>query len=365
MTEAQAPATKQFKCNQCGAKVQFAPGTEVMKCPYCEAEVRIPSSEEEIVELDFVAFLRDAEQGEETHEQRVVRCAQCAAQFELPPNITSTECPFCGSNVVQEGASRKTLKPKSLLPFKIDQRGAWERFRGWIKSLWFAPGDLKRYAQTEGKLNGMYVPYWTYDFDATSFYRGERGDDYWVTESYTTTENGKTVRKTRQVRKTRWHSVSGTVWNTFDDLLVLASQSLPRKHTEALEPWDLNNLVPYGDEFLSGFRTEQYTVDLAQGFERAKDIADDAIRATIRRDIGGDHQRIHSVRSRYDEITFKHLLLPVWISAYRYRKKVYRFLINARTGEVQGERPWSWIKITLAVLGIAAVVAVCIILGNR
>lgn len=56
----------------------------------------------------------------------------------------------------------------------------------------------------------MYVPYWTYDSDTTSFYRGQRGDHYWVTQHYTTQQNGKTVHKTRQVRKTRWYPASGT-----------------------------------------------------------------------------------------------------------------------------------------------------------
>ena len=40
--------------------------------------------------------------------------------------------------------------------------------------------------------------------------------------------------------------------------------------------------------------------------------------------------------------------------------KPYRFLINGRTGEVQGERPWSWAKILLLVLGIAAAIIIAI-----
>jgi len=83
---------------------------------------------------------------------------------------------------------------------------------------------------------------------------------------------------------------------------------------------------------------------------------DKTIRQLILKDIGGDEQRIHSTNTSYADITFKHLLLPIWISAYNFNNKVYRFLVNARTGEVQGERPWSWIKITLFVLMILAIV---------
>jgi hypothetical protein len=155
------------------------------------------------------------------------------------------------------------------------------------------------------------------------------------------------------------------VGNTFDDVLVLASRSLPPKHAHALEPWDLRSLVPYRDEYLSGFAAESYQVDLAQGFEAAKAIMAEHIANTIRADIGGDHQRIHSVQTRYRDVTFKHILLPVWISAYRYHQRVFRFLVNARTGEVQGERPWSAVKITLLVLSILAVVVTVMLLSQR
>jgi hypothetical protein len=166
------------------------------------------------------------------------------------------------------------------------------------------------------------------------------------------------------VQRTRWSYVSGRVENTFDDILVLASNSLPRKIAQRLEPWDLKNLVPYRDEYLSGFVAESYQVDLPQGFESAKQIMDGVIRQTICRDIGGDHQRIASVETQYENVTFKHTLLPVWISAYRYREQVFRFLVNARTGEVQGERPYSAWKITVLVLSILLAVLVIFLIAH-
>ena len=162
------------------------------------------------------------------------------------------------------------------------------------------------------------------------------------------------------MRKTRWWPVSGRVADDFDDVLVLASRSLPAGYAEALEPWDLKDLVPYRDEYLSGFVAESYQIRLPEGFEIAKGIMDGHIRATVARDIGGDHQRIHALDTRYFDVTFKHALLPVWISAYRFHDRTFRFLVNARTGEVQGERPYSWVKITLAVL--AAIIVVLIIM---
>ncbi len=352
-----------FKCQSCGAKMQFVPGSAVQQCPYCSHENAIPQSEEDIHELDFHAYL--ATQGtEDLAETLTIKCNHCAAEFSTEANVTSQECPFCGSEIVATAVSTKHIKPKSLLPFYITRKQGRGLFSKWLSGLWFAPSDLKRMAENDAKLAGMYVPYWTYDTDTTTFYRGQRGEHYWDTEHYTTRENGKTVRKTRRVRKTRWYPASGTVWGSFDDVLVLASESLPRKYTEKLEPWDLQNLVPHADEYLSGFRTESYQINLENGFEHARGLMDAPIRRLVRRDIGGDEQRISSMRTQYDNITFKHLLLPVWISAYRYKNKVYRFLINGRTGEVQGERPWSFVKILLAVVaGLAVVGGVVLVIA--
>ena len=89
------------------------------------------------------------------------------------------------------------------------------------------------------------------------------------------------------------------------------------------------------------------------------------IRDAIRSDIGGDEQRIGTMQVSHADVRFKHLLLPMWISSFRYKEKVYRFIVNARTGEVAGERPWSVIKIVLTVLAVIAVVVGIVVLTQR
>jgi hypothetical protein len=158
--------------------------------------------------------------------------------------------------------------------------------------------------------------------------------------------------------------VSGRVENGFCDLLVRASESLPEAYFHDLEPWDLGNLVAYRDDYLAGFVCESYQVDLETGFEHAKQDMEAPIHETICEDIGGDHQRVDEVSTRYSNITYKHILLPVWLSAYRYRDRSFRFLVNARTGEVRGERPWSFWKITSAVLTALALIAAVLIAVN-
>lgn len=351
----------QFPCQSCGADLKFAPGTNVLKCPYCGSENEIPAAsrglgltdgdQEHIRELDYEAYLRDAAPESEMQEISAVKCQACGAETTLPPNTASTECPFCGTSIVITTITTKQIKPTALLPFKLTLKDAQQKFREWVSGLWFAPSGLKKTAQLAEGIKGAYLPHWTYDANAATRYAGERGDHYYVTEMHTLMRDGKQVTESRQVQKTRWKSASGHVRNTFDDVVVPASDSLPRKYTEALEPWDLEALAPYDDQFLSGFRAESYSVSLEQGFELAKKIMEPKIEETIRQDIGGDEQRIGRKEIAYSDITFKHILLPLWISAYRYNDKVFRFLVNARTGEVQGERPWSAFKIAFAVLG--------------
>jgi len=361
-----AGAQRQFPCKECGANLVFQPGTSCLKCPYCGTENEIAAPEgAAVVESDFHEAIAQHESAAPTIDVLAVHCTACGAESSFKDNVVSSKCPFCGHPIVATTQSKKLIKPGALLPFFITQNQASIAFKQWVGSLWFAPSDLKILAERSG-IDGAYIPAWTYDADTFSSYTGERGDNYWDTETYTETDSqGRSVTRTRQVQRIRWRRVSGRVSNVFDDVLVLASHSIPPKLARKLEPWDLPNLASYADEYLSGFVCESYQVDLSQGFDEARGIMDGTIRQTINRDIGGDHQRIHSVDTRYENITFKHILLPLWISAYEYRAKPFRFLVNARTGEVQGERPYSWIKITLLILAILAVVVTIILLARK
>jgi hypothetical protein len=359
--EKTAEVSGSTKCKDCGAVLKFAPGTNSLKCEYCGAQNEISSTTEAttVVEIDFEKFLNENNIAASDKQELVtVKCGGCGASSTLKPNVTSDNCPFCDTPlVVKNGSTCSIIKPKYLLPFAFDRKKGMAEFTKWVSGLWFAPGDLKMKAANPEKLNGMYIPYWTYDSNTDSQYTGMRGDNYTTTETYTAYENNKPVTRTRTVTKTRWTPVSGWVNNDFDDVLVLASKSLPEKYAYALEPWDLSSISAFNENYLAGFRTETYQIDLKGGFEKAKTIMDVEIRKTVRGHIGGDLQQITTLSTSYKDITFKHILLPIWISAFRYNDKVYRFMINGRTGEVQGERPYSVIKIVMAVVAGLAVIA--------
>ena len=357
----QAPTT--FPCEQCGADLEFKPNAGALTCPYCGHREAIGSSDAPIVEYSLdsgLKAMRRMPAGGLAKGGRAVRCEGCGAVATT--TTQAGRCPFCDAPaIVDADPLEEVFVPESVLPFAIEERRAREQFKQWVASRWFAPSNLKKRARTE-EIDGVYLPYWTYDSLTHTRYRGERGEHYWVTQSYTDAQ-GK--RRTRRVRKTRWYPASGLVHVPFDDVLVCASQSLPRELVQELEPWDLGNLTTYRPEYLSGFVAERYAVSLEQGFALAEERMEPGIRAAIEDDIGGDVQRIWSMTVRHENTAFKHLLLPLWISSYRYRDKVFRALVNARTGEVVGERPWSWVKITLLVLAILTLAGVGWYLGSR
>lgn len=356
-------STNTFACKSCGANLKYKPGTNSMACDFCGAENEIAQSDDTVKELDFYEHLRKKDDSAEKLTCVFIKCESCGATSSIDPKIASDKCPYCGTPLIIANAhSEDIIKPQSLLPFKLNSKQAHQEFTAWVKKLRFAPSKLKKGMLNTENFKGIYVPYWTYDTQTTTQYVGQRGEYYYETETYTTTENGKTVTKTREVKKTRWYNVSGEVSRFFDDILVVATLSLPKQMIYALEPWDLENLIPFADSYLSGFVTEKYQIDLAEGFMVAQDIAEKKIEMDIFEDIGGDEQRLDSKHIQYDNITFKHLLLPAYICAYRYNGKVYRFMVNGRTGEVQGERPWSWIKILLLIIAIIAVIALISIL---
>ncbi len=351
------PLPTQFPCPTCGADVTWDPAAGAQRCANCGATIAPPAPSAPIRELDFITWARGTADEDDLQEQLVVHCARCGAETTFGPNVTAGHCAFCGAAISAEGTSKKLIRPQALLPFRVPRARSLELFTQWIKKRWFAPRALRHMAKADTqRLRGVYLPFWTYDADTTTDYTGERGDDYTTTETYTTTENGHPVTRTRTVVHTRWSSASGRVSDRFDDLLIPAGGAMPRAIVDRLQPWDLNDLVPFADGYLAGFESESYRIDLVAGFRLAKQAMEPTIDATIRADIGGDHQRIGHKQTAYADVTFKHLLLPMWVCSYRFRDKVYRFVVNARTGEVQGERPWSWIKITLAVLVAAAAI---------
>lgn len=349
------PTGRKFPCRQCGARIEFDPKERGLKCPYCGfVEVIAEADDDEkasVKEHDLEEYLAKQEaigSAKVQAEVSEVRCPGCGAVVILSDKVQTDRCVYCGTHLENKPQRAENLiQPESLLPFQISDRDAKQIFSKWINGLWFAPTELKKLA-TLGRFSSVYAPYWTYDSMTYTRYTGERGINYTETEYYTDA-NGN--RQSRTVTKTRWYPVSGEVPFFFDDVLIPGSKTLPMKLVKRLQPWDLKNVEPYQDHFLSGHSAERYSVSLLEGFHEAKEVMENYITTLIRQDIGGDQQRIHTRKTQYVGVTFKHTLLPTWVAHYRYREKVFQVLVNGQSGKLAGERPWSvWKIIRLIVI---------------
>lgn len=336
---------RKFPCAQCGAELLFKPGALTLTCPYCTFSQPIPADTQSVVELDFLSWLQRDVPLDATHQ--VLQCTNCAANFELKANEASGKCPFCGGNVVIPPKASGQIPPGCVLPFQIDKKECRSLYRKWVSGHFWAPNDLKKMAMIEGGLTGVYVPYWTYDSETNTQYTGLMGIDRIVTETY---EDSEGNTQTRQRIETDWYPAAGQVYVPFDDVLILASDKVPAKFAAAMQSWQLPGLVSYRDEYLSGFQAARYDYGLQQGFESAKGAMAPVIYSAICRDIGGDRQQVHSQNTEYFSVTFKHVLLPIWAGAYRYKGKTWNYLVNGQTGEIRGDAPISGWKVFLAVV---------------
>jgi DNA-directed RNA polymerase subunit RPC12/RpoP len=348
-----------YHCPACGADLLFEPHDGRLTCPYCGHTEQIPASAEQVEERSYEQYLRPRADQLQTLAVGAleVQCSSCGATVTFTPPEVARECDFCGAAIVaQPKVADPILAPEAVLPFRINKPQAAAAMKNWISTRWFAPNALKKFATHEG-IDGIYLPFWTYDAHTTSHYTGQRGEHYYETQHYTERDaQGNQVSRTRQVRRTRWYPASGTVSRWFDDILIPATRSLPQNRLTALEPWDMVELKPYDPAFLSGYKAQRYQVELAEGFEQAKQVAAQVITSDVRHDIGGDEQVISNISTHYSGITFKHVLLPVYAGAYRLNQKVYQVVINGRTGEVQGDRPYSALKIGCLIVFVLFVI---------
>lgn len=350
---------KKFPCSNCGAKMEFNPREGNLLCGYCGHQQEIPKSESDVKELCFETYFEQGNVAEEVlaGAEMETRCPGCGAMVMMPSHVKSDFCPFCSTQLTNPVvASKPLMAPGGILPFQVDKSEAKDLFRKWVSSRWFAPNALKNVMKLD-QLQGIYAPFWTYDSSTYTFYTGQRGEHYYVTVG-----SGKNQRTER---RTRWYNVSGNIFRFFDDVPVCSSSTLPREAMDKLEPWDTASVVPYDKDFLSGFKTERYQISTREGFDIAREKMNAEIHRLILADIGGDEQRISSTRTQFDAVTFKYVLMPLWLAAYKFKEKPYQIFINARTGEIHGSRPYSPLKIAFAVLLGIVVITLLIIFASQ
>jgi LSD1 subclass zinc finger protein len=352
---------KKKSCASCGAELRYKPGSQQIVCAYCGYEEFIEQAKSSFQELELRHYLEVVGGHAHTEKIELLHCKNCGANQHVEENFKSLHCVYCGEPLIREDAAQEGwIRPGALIPFQFDRDRARAIFKKWVSRLWFAPNKLKKAALDPEALHGLYLPYWTFDAQLFAEYQGLRGDYYYETR---TVRTKKGVER-RQVRKTRWTPASGQVSGFIDDILVNASRTKSNEVPGKITRWNTKELLPFNSKYLSGFVTEKYTLSLKEGHRRSFEKARDIAYGWIRRDIGGDTQQIHHADIKLSEETFKHILLPVYISNYRFKGRDYAFYINGQTANISGTRPYSFWKIFLLVLFVVAVVVIITIFAK-
>ena len=305
-------------------------------------------------EHDFEGYVQREGQRVSFPDTAIIACGTCGAQIAVDEHCTATVCPMCGSTQLLESRQEAGVPPDGVIPFRVDRETAQQNFAKWVKSRWFAPNRLKQ-AYQAGKLQGIYLPFWTFDAQVTSTYWGQGGNTHTVRDSKGNTRT-----------EIHWRPVSGTVGGFYDDLQVCATMNSASQVVEKVLPYNTcDNTLPFSPSYLSGFLAEHYAIPATQAVDTAKEQvranqieqAENDIRSR-----GFTHARVSNINIEYHKITYKHVLLPAWSSAFAYNGKQYMYIINGESGKVGGQRPYSIPKIVAAVAAAAAAITAAVIL---
>jgi Zn finger protein HypA/HybF involved in hydrogenase expression len=352
-------------CPACGAQAEWNPSKQKLICPFCgtESPYVIDRASGAVAELDLVATLRalpDEERGWDT-ERRSVQCQSCKAVMVYDPARVGQNCEFCGSPaLVSYDEIKAPIKPHGLLPFCIDRNRVRDDIRRWWRSKWLAPNRLAKSALVE-TVHSVYIPYWTFDARVRCPWEAEAGHYYYVTVEG---RDSKGRRVTRQERRVRWEPASGVVDHVFDDEAVPGTQGLPLDLLRKIEPFPTTECVKYDTAFLAGHVVEHYRVVLVEAAEKSREQMMEKLRQLCAAQVPGDTHRNLRISPSFSGLTFKHLLVPVWLLTYNYGRKAYQVLVNGYTGKIAGEYPYSVWKVLIVILAILIALSIAIVLED-
>ena len=157
-----------FYCKNCGGIMEFDAATQSLKCPHCGEEQKIDANRSAVREHKLTAEARQMVRVQDK-KSTTMQCPSCGAMVEVEPNSTAKDCPYCGTAFVLAEKQTDVIVPDGVVPFQIDKKKVGEVFHKWIKGRFFAPNELKHLYQQD-KLQGIYIPYWTFDAKADAVY---------------------------------------------------------------------------------------------------------------------------------------------------------------------------------------------------
>jgi len=340
------------ECDACGGDMFYDAESRQLKCQFCGHLEEIDFETEHVVEIAIDQLYKKDFSWD--MKAKVIVCKNCGGETITEPTDETSYCSYCGSqHILEETNGDMGMRPQGVVPYAITDKKAKELMKKWVKRRWLAPNDLKeRFMGKE--LKSIYMPYWTFDGQVDADFSVRIGEYY-----YTGTGDEK-------VRHTRWHWHEGEHSCSFDDMLEPAIENKDRELLIKIEPFHTKNnqVVDYKPEFLVGHQARKYTIMPEVAHKVARKRMEREIASEIKTYLPGDTYESYKQTVQYSKEYYKHILLPVYMTAYTYQQKIYNVLINGQTGEVQGKSPMSLWKLAGIILVISVLVLISLFFSN-
>lgn len=340
----EAPSPESFPCPACGATLEFVPSAGAITCRHCGHVGEPPARPigRAAEELEFrVGILERARHGWGAPRRELI-CETCGGSLTLPEGELTARCAFCASNRVVLGqADSDRLRPAYLVPFKNERSEVVERLRQWLGQGWMHPGRLVR-AAAGANLVGIYAPFWTFDARVTAKWEAE--------VSYTRTETRFEGGELKVRVVVEWRHESGREEQVVDDRVTSGTRRLTPELLDRISSFDLDDLVEYDPSYLAGWRAQTYDVGLEAAWDAARAVIRERVRRACRKQTGGKQIRNFVIVADFDDERWRHVLLPVWIVAYRFGNQSHQVLVNGQTGKLAGRKPVAWSRVWGAAL---------------
>ena len=269
-------------------------------------------------------------------------CRNCGASMTYDLEEQGLRCAFCGSvSLRRQPETTGRIRAEYYLPFQITRADAAARFREWIGRGFLRPFGIEKHADVV-EMRSVYLPFWVFEGRSHTYYTADSS-------------------QTPVFARADWCPVFGERDDTLTDVLVSASGSLTPEEVAAIAPYDSKARRPYAREDLREFVVEDFGVSRRGARPAARALMIRNLLGTAATMIPGNHRNVH-VNPLFTDLRAEPALLPVWINAYQFRGKTFRFLVNGQTGEVVGTAPVSYAKLLLMILGALALAALILLI---
>ena len=331
----------QYKCLNCGGGLKFDAVKQDFLCEYCDSVFK----EQDFFIKDEVLERDSAEQvpeDENTFENAVLySCPSCGAQVITDETTAATTCYYCSNPVVLSGRLSGELKPDLIIPFKIDKKGAIDKFKEMCGKRHFLPKDFISQSRLE-EIKGVYFPYWYVNCETSgSINATSKQVRSWVVGDYRHTET--TIRG---------HFRQGNM--KIENMPEAALNGKDRDIMQYVCPFDAADFVPFSMSYLSGFFAEKRNVEINE----IENEVDEKIRGysaeRLKNTINEVNVTVENSSVNIGEKSWSYNLLPVWVLNYKHKEKNYIYALNGQTGRVYGELPVSNGKLIALFAGVAA-----------